>query len=271
MSPDKEPRFFAYEDEKPRFNGPGDQDRLPRFTTLEPYQALFAGVTNETAIGEASVIYLYSSKATKRIRHHIPDTKLIAILRHPVDRAYSRFWNNLAFQQEEPLTDFGQALQAEDARIQANWHPRWHYKQRGFYYVQLKRYFDVFDRDQIHVCFTQDLADAPLGLVQDIFRFLGVDETFEPQLATRYHWAQSRPRNAALHEFLTRPNAAKTVFKQLVPTRLRRQLGSGLRALNATPRPPVPPELRAALIAEYREDILQLEDLIQRGLSEWLR
>jgi hypothetical protein len=271
MSPIKEPRFFAYENTTPHYHGPHDQKKLPKVTTLEAYRALFAGVTNERAIGEASVIYLYSQKAPQRIRHHIPNAKLIAILRNPVDRAYSRFWANLVVQKHEPLTSFAQAIQAEEKRIQDNWHPRWHYKQRGLYYAQLKRYLDIFDRDQIHICLCEDMATDPLNLLQDVFRFLDVNDVFEPKEQSQYHKSIGSPKHTGWYRFLTKPHPIKTILRPLLPAQTREQIVQGLKERSVTPRPPVPAEIRAALIKEYRKDILHLEDLIQRDLSTWLK
>lgn len=270
MSPIKEPRFFAYENETPYYNGPYDHEKLPKVTTLEAYQALFAGVTDERAIGEASVIYLYSQKAPGRIKHYIPNVKLIAILRNPVDRAYSRFWANLAVQRHEPLTDFVQAIEAEEMRIRDGWHPRWHYKQRGLYYVQLKRYLNVFDRDQIHVCLCEDLATNPLSVLQNIFRFLGVDDTFEPKAQIQCHEAIDS-RHASWYLFWTGSHPIKILLRSLLPARFHRWLVQEFKKRSVIPRPPISAEARAALIEEYREDILRLEDLIHCDLSGWLK
>src|SRR5688572_28750810 len=68
MSPVKEPRFFAYEGEKPAFVGPGDEAFAnSSITEIDAYRALFRGVTGEVAIGEASPNYLYIPKAPERI------------------------------------------------------------------------------------------------------------------------------------------------------------------------------------------------------------
>ena len=92
MSPVKEPRFFALEGEKPDPGRPTDERLMNHsITDIEAYRALFQAVSKETAIGEASPLYLYSPKAPERIRHYIPDAKLIAVLRDPVERAYSHF------------------------------------------------------------------------------------------------------------------------------------------------------------------------------------
>ena len=119
MSPLKEPKFFALAGEKLDFPGPGDQENVSRaITDIHSYRNLFQGRTTEIVIGEASVLYLYSRRAINHIWQSIPNAKLIAILRHPVDRAYSNFLS-LRRPNHEPIADFSQALQQEEARIQS--------------------------------------------------------------------------------------------------------------------------------------------------------
>ena len=150
MSPIKEPYFFAFEGEKLNFQGPGLTINESSIKEIESYRNLFQGVSDEVAIGEASTLYLYIPKAPTLIKQYVPNIKLIAILRNPVDRAYSSFMH-LIRDQQEPITDFAQALKAEESRIQNNWGFLWRYQDIGFYSVQLKRYFEKFDRSQIKV------------------------------------------------------------------------------------------------------------------------
>jgi len=131
ISPKKEPYFFAFENEQVDFLGPGIQGKDHIINSavvvdLEEYRRLFQGVSNEVAIGEASTLYLSFPKAAERIKYHIPDVKLIAILRDPADRAYSGFMHSLR-DNCEPIADFAQALAAEEERIKLNWGPLWRY------------------------------------------------------------------------------------------------------------------------------------------------
>ena len=144
MSPRKEPHFF--EGMHWDFYRPGRM-ALP-VTDLADYQALFEGVTDEKAIGEASASYLYSPKAPTLIKRSIPYARLIAILRNPADRAYSNFLHCVRAGRES-IVDFAEALRVEEGRIKGNWGPLWHYKQKGFYYAQVKRYLDTFGRDPV--------------------------------------------------------------------------------------------------------------------------
>lgn len=272
MSPQKEPHFFAFEGEEVNFGGTaGDREWLNRaaITDFETYRKQFQAPSKQIAIGEASALYLYIPKAAERICHYIPDVKLIAILRNPVDRAYSAFLYQIR-DALEPITDFAQALREEETRIQNNWVPIYYYQQMGFYYTQLKRYFDMFNREQIRVYLYEDFSTNPSSILQDIFRFLGVDDTFTPNMSVR-HNVSGIPRNKILNEFLVKPHPIKSIFKPFLPENLRKAIIVSLKNRRNLDKPPrLSPELRKQIIEVYREDILKLEVLIQQDLSRWL-
>jgi len=269
MSPVKEPKFFAYEGEELDFRGPGDMKaHRTAITDLESYRALFNGVADERAVGEVSPVYLYSHKAPERIGHHIPDSKLIAILRHPAERAYSSFLK-LVRDNREPLTDFAQALEQEPQRIRDNWEPFWFYKLRGFYSGNVERYFEFFGRERVRIYLHDDYIADPVGLFQDIFRFLGVDHTFVPDVS-RQRNLSGVPKSRVLDAFLRDPNPIKSALTPLLPAGLRGRLSKSLKSKNLV-KPPFPPEVRKQLIDEYRPDILKLQELINKDLSQWLQ
>jgi hypothetical protein len=268
MSTPKELRFFPFENQRPDFRGPGDAiDATTMITSIEDYRAHFAAAADYPARGEASPLYLYFPQAAERIRHHIPDAKLIAILRHPADRAYSQYMMKRR-DGREPLS-FHEALAAEEQRIADGWSHHWHYRRRGFYAVQLKRYFDLFRREQLRVFLYEDYVTDPIGFMQDIFRFLDVDDTFVPDMSVR-HNESKMPRSRALQVFLTEQRFAKNLFKPLLPARWSRRIGDRLRRQNLT-KPPLPENLRRHLIEVYREDILELQGMLGRDLSHWLK
>jgi len=179
MSSQKETRFFAFEGQKPDFKGPNDK-RFTIVTDIKTYLSRFNGVSNEVAVGEASTNYLYSVDAPKRIHHHIPKVKLVAILRDPVERAYSNYLNAKKFGETKNFTD---SLKAEPERISKNWSWFWHYKNKGFYYKQLKRYYELFDKSQLEIFRYEDFRHKPLKTMKEIFSFLNVDESFNPDMS----------------------------------------------------------------------------------------
>ena len=266
MSSKKETEFFAFEGEQLDFRGPGDMPRSS-ITQLEDYKVQFQSISNELAIGEASPLYMYSPRASERIRHYIPDAKLIAILRDPIERAYSQF---LMFvrDQREPLLDFAKALQEEETRISSNWAWGWHYVQVGYYYVQLRRYFDMFDRNQIKVYLYEELNNSPVRVVKDIFDFVGVDRTFVPDVSVKAN-ISGMPKNYFLHGFLRKPNLIKDIFKPFFSAKFRKNIAQSIQSQNLL-KPQITPEIRKEMLPIFREDILMLQDLIQRDLSKWL-
>jgi hypothetical protein len=271
MSPTKETSFFAIEGDDLDFNGPGFQQTYLYkcgIRDLDTYQAEFAGVTNEKAIGEASPIYLYfTPKAPQRIRHYLDRPKLIAILRHPAERAFSHFLNNIR-DRREPLTDFAAALQDEKRRLQENWGPAWHYQEIGFYSRYLREYFQRFEREQIRVYLFEDLKANPIATMQDIFRFLKVDDTFIPDFSGKYNQSYTR-KSELLHDMIFTSNPLKAAVKTLVPAGVTRKLATRINKQNRA-KPKLSPQIRQQLVDLYREDILQLQDLLQRDLSAWL-
>jgi hypothetical protein len=272
MSPFKEPNFFAFEGETLDFPAgkmnPSYLGYLAKCnTSLEAYQKQFQGVSDEIAIGEASPSYLYHPKAPERIHHYIPNAKLIAVLRNPVDRAYSNFLHHIR-ERFETCADFAQALAEEENRMRDNWWWGFYYLQAGFYYSQLQRYFDRFDPSQIKIYLYEDLNRNILNVVQDVFRFLQVDEWFTPDTTTRYN-VSGVPKNKFIYNFLTQQNIIKEPFKRLVPDKLRKRFVSKLKQKTLA-KPELSLQVRRNLIKVYREDILQLQDLLQRDLSTWL-
>jgi hypothetical protein len=275
MSPVKAPDFFALEGRKWDFNGPKGQATANYWTSqhkttnIEEFRTLFQGVSDEIAIGEASPSYLYRPEAPSRIKHYIPEAKLIAMLRNPADRAYSGYcYARLAGR--EPLNDFAQALRAEEERIQNGYDWLYHYKSFGFYYTQLKRYYEMFEPEQIRVYLYDDLKDEPIGVVRDIFRYLGVDDAFTPDTSWRFN-PGGIPRNASLYRVLKKPSRVKNGAKRYLPDRWGRATWERVLSMNLTKAPPLRQEVRRELIEVFQQDILKLQDLIGRDLSGWLQ
>lgn len=271
MTPDKEPHFFTLENGEINFQGPGDDERFSKAVTqFEDYVKLFEQVTDEIAIGEASTTYLSSSQAPERIKHHLPEVKLITILRNPVDAAYASFLH-LHRDGDETITDFDIALQKEEERIQQNWEGIWHYRRRGLYYEQLKRYFDLFKREQLKIYLYEDFRNNCQYVLQDIFKFLNVESNFIPDMSEK-HNVSAMPKNQWLNRLISKPNALKSSFNLLVPKTLRGSLNERIKKWNFNDyqKPPISEETREKLTREYQTDILKLQDLIQRDLSDWL-
>ncbi len=265
----KEPRFFALAGESLDFRGPGDaRAQLDAITTLEAYQALFDRAEAKLAAGEASVLYLQHPAAAASIARHLPAVKLIAVLRHPAERAFSAFLHRNR-DGVEPLESFDEALDAEPRRIADRWYYWWHYRDHGYYHRNLARYYQLFDRSQIRVYLYEDLDRDPASVMRDVFSFLGVDDAFRPDVSVR-HNPSGFPRSFRLQRWLSGRHPLKDALKSLIPEQWGHKIISWMQPKNLV-RPTLPPETRARLVEGYREDIRRLQDLIDRDLSSWLR
>ena len=268
FSPFKEPRFFALEGLEVNYQGPSQVINEKAINTLDEYTKLFEEVKEEKAIGEASTLYLYSDRASERIKQYIPQVKLIAVLRNPIDRAYSSY-SHLVRDGYETLS-FAEALAAEAERIDRNWPPLWHYQARGFYYQQLAKYYALFPAEQIKVYLYDDFTNNPLGVAADIFDFLGVDTNFMPNTSQKMN-VSGAPKNKALHKIITQDNPLKSIVKQFFPQDLRKTLYKKIKSSNLGKSAKMPIEVRTQLINLYRDDVSKLEKLIDRDLSDWLK
>lgn len=266
MSAVKEPHYFCYEGRDLSFGGPPTPLTSRSVTQPEAYLNLFKNAAGFKAIGEASPFYMYLPQTASHIHAKIPYIKLVVILRNPVERAFSNY-QFLVRDGREPL-DFRAGLDAEAQRIAENWEPIWHYTRLGFYTEQLKRYYALFDRRQLQVILYDDFQRAPLPVIQSIFRFIGVDDTFQPDMSYRSN-PSGRPKSYLLHYLTVYPNVLMSIFKNLIPKTARREIKQFIYKNNLQ-KIPFDPAVRAESTKMYRIEILRLQDLLKCDLSTWL-
>jgi len=185
ISPVKEPNFFAFSGESSLDYHISDIPWvLGSVRNFEDYRGLFSRANSHNAIGEASGTYLFHPRAAERIHRFIPDAKLIAILRNPVDRAYSAWlMHHRRGKEKRPFKEI-LAMNEQPTRYY-----RGSYLEKGLYCQQLMRYFKYFDRDQIRIFLYDQLCDDPHSLVQETYSFLGVDSGFNADLSARHNIA----------------------------------------------------------------------------------
>lgn len=256
MYPEKGTNYFAYEDARDwKWTDEGEPPLLRHFRvrTLEAYEASFAGASDELAVGEVSPQYFRSPTAAHRIHDCLPDVKLIVSLRNPAERAFSGYLMRMRR---------GEAVRGprEDLTEDAS-HVR-----EGFYYQRMKRYFDVFPKEQIQVLLFDDFKTHPAEIMKEIVTFVGVDSEFVPDTSPRYNPANV-PKNRLLNRLLYQPAVIRTA-KAVLPARAYGP-AKRLRETNLETPPALPKDLRARLMDLYREDILNLETLVNRDLSAW--
>jgi hypothetical protein len=267
MSRLKEPKFLLYEGHR-RSPIPGKNPRF-QVTTVEAYAALFSDCEDRPARGDVTPTYIvYPEQTIYGIRKYVPDARMIAVFRQPVDRAYSNYLMHVR-NGNEPLASFPEALRAEAAgRARTDGRPR-SYLGRGFYWERTKKFLQAFPRDRFLFLLYDDLVKDPALFLQSIFRFLGVRDSFDPDLQKR-HNVGAWPRSRLANRFLKTSNLGKKILARVIPDSVRKGLAARFHAVNLRTPPPLDPALRRELTLQYREDILGLQELIGRDLAHWL-
>lgn len=268
MSRMKSPNFFVSGDPMPPWEGPRLRQMARHWvTSREGYEALFAGTRGETAIGEISPVYLQARKVPERIRTLCPQARLIAILRQPVDRAYSHFLGRRRDGLED-RAEFRIAVEQELSRPLPDDVAFGSYLGCSRYHHFLEGYFRLFPKEQIRIYLFEELVEEPRELLSDLFDFLGVDPSWSPDTG-EIHNPTGVIRNPFLRFLWTRSVGLRTGLRPYLPLYMRR---FAFRALAPQlGKPLLDPALREQLIDVFRADLARLEDLLDRDLSHWYR
>jgi hypothetical protein len=227
------------------------------------YESVFAECPTDAILGEFSTSYLSDAATPARIRSRYPDVKLIVSLRHPVDRAYSSYINDIVAGAVAPGTRFRDALRH---------HPE--YLEKGRYSEHLGRYRDHFPREQLLILLFDDARRDPQSAIETVYRFVGADPSFRPTMLDRRIGAGRVPRSGGIERRLRDTSAALRRHRLTRPVwwlTKRAGLGDRLRSLNTDPdgATALDPSERRALIQESEPDIRALEDILGRELPEW--
>ena len=246
MSWEKEIRFFNHDY---RWRG-----------GIEWYRRHFVGEAK--AYGEASVGYTHYPtfpSAPERIHSVVPDVKLIYIVRDPIERTVSDYVHQFSEGNENrPLDEVLADLDGNP------------FAPRSKYYMQIERYLPYFPREQLLVLDQHDLLHRRLETLRDIFRFIGVDETFEsPKFTKVKHKTADKGRKGPVARFLKR--LSETAPAKVFSADFRRQVGKVIYPFFSTriERPVLGEELRARLADYLKDDVERFREFCGRDFANW--
>jgi len=258
MSPIKEPNFFSHIE----IIGQNLYYKEKSIGDRERYENLFEAVTTEKVIGEASVSYLFYKKTPERIKEEVPEARIIVILRNPIDRGFSHF----LMDQRLGLVNFS----FEDIVFKRIHHPMidLYYQQFieiGFYHDQVKRYFDVFGKEQVRVFLTEDLKNNLERVVLDVYDFLNIEDKRLPNL-DRKHNVYRTPRNKIVKNLYS-SKKIRAIAKTVIPD----CFASAVKdyALIQDKKPELSENIKIYLNDLFHKDILLTSELIKRDLTYW--
>ncbi len=273
MSRPKEPKFWLCDGAPPpAWNGPGDKHSQQEWIwRRDEYERLFEPAVAGQVRGESTPFYLWSRGAHRRIAEHLPEVKLIAVVRDPIDRAYSN-WMHLWCDGLEPVSDFEATFALQQQRIDAGWAPFWRYADLGRYGEQLAHLYRYVDPQRVLVLRYRTVVDDPQAAVDLACRFLGITQGLIGTI----------PRDN-FRDFVEpgwRPRLLGPVVRagarlgQFAPPQVWRKASAPLVTQLSGPgeahRPPLSPEARQRLLPAFADDIGRLSQLTGEDFGDWL-
>lgn len=231
----------------------------------EDYNLLFKKVKDEIAIGEISNSYILYPGVAEKIYHFNPQAKIIMILRNPSERAFSQYLMNL--RQGKTLNkNFIEEVLEDSKKPHQGWGASHQYLFIGNYYEQVKRYFDVFPKDQVKIFLYDDYKENPAAVLEKMRDFLGIED-FTFNTNQKYNEA-GLPRFSKINYLLNQTGVISWA-KNIFPHHWRAPLKKLIYREGNIPK--LQNDERQWLINYYKEDILKLEKLIERDLSKWVK
>lgn len=233
----------------------------------------FAGAPPDAAWGTITPTYMEDPRVPERIARTFPAVKLVAILRNPIDRAFSQFRQQVRLG-KEPRT-FERAVDdqlrpgaLEQARANETRTASGDaYVVYGEYGRILGRVLTHFPPERLHVTFTELLERSPDLVLDGLLAHLGLPGGFRPPgLGARHHEGGSRQRFPNLVQRASQVGPLRFLWHRLSGTRRRAILRWYFTSFNVVPDPPpvIDAAVRRRLVEHFRPDVRALEAIVGR-------
>lgn len=239
----------------------------------QKYLSLFIEAKKNQVIGETSVFYLLSETSAQLINKTYPHASIIIMIRNPLEVMYS-LHSQLVYNGEENILDFEKALLAEEERKAGmNLPKKTRIQQKHLYFhvcqfaEQILRFMEYFNDDHLHFILYDDFKKDTLNEVQKVFRFLGVDDSFIPEI--KLINANKKIRNRTFQKLHYYANYH--FFSKIFSENNLIKLNAYLLNLNTKyyERNPLDKELENRLKELLKPEIDKLSELFDRDLSHW--
>ena len=250
----KEPNFFS------RIIVPDDSKNPKPIRDVKKYLSLFKNAKKDI-IGEASPSYLRDPQAAYLIHDANQNAKIIIILRDPVERAYSHYLMGRRLSNYN-LT-FKEIITMKISDIQNKIIPGEAVLTGGFYAEQVKRYLDVFGKEQIKILIFEEFIKDAKGTVEEILRFLGLNQKLDNFVAEVHNpFGVAR---GSVAQFIFRDSRIKGMVEKVLSPGQRRALREKLLIKKQT-KPKINPEDKKLLGEFYYDDVQKLQQILGRKL-----
>ena len=259
MSSQKEPDYFSDK----AINEQGMYYTKNRVNSLAKYESLF--VQKESVVyGEASVSYLFYENVAEDIKKYNPNAKIIIMLRNPIERAFSHY-----------LMDYRLGLISdsfENVLAKKSKHKNAHlfyqqYIEVSKYSKQIQRYLDFFEKDSILFIDYEDFKINVSKTVDQVYNFLHISTEFAADINTK-HNTFTMPKNKVIRLIYSFVFLRK-ILTFLFPTYLVKNIRVLL--FKSDKKPELLKETRSLLKRIFNDDIKNLEEVLSKDYSKWIK
>jgi hypothetical protein len=226
------------------------------------YKQHFSGSENYALVGDITPAYIFFDYVPERIKTTLgTEIKLLIILRNPIDRAYSHYW--MSFKRGYDKLPFEKAVAMEHARIRKGYFEKSHfsYISRGFYSEQFKRYLPLFPLKKMKVVIFEEFVKDIETYTKEILDFLGCTSAFEFKNNNKIHRGDLNMRQYIRAIRTNRYYSFSDNFLKILKFILSKE--------KRTDYPPLKRRTRSFLLELYKDDINELEILLNKDLSFW--
>ncbi len=233
--------------------------------TQEHYLALFREVNEQKAIGEVCTSYFLVPSSLDKIKAEFPDVKLFAILRNPIERAFSGYVMNLRegkTDQENQLLAFKNDYERPDK----GWGINFNYIDGGLYAPTLQKLYELFPAKNIKIFLYDDYKKNSSEVIRSLYTFLNVDPDFKADTSQNYN-VGGLPRFKKLNQWMVKTGLREMIrrlFPQSVKNQLLKIMYSSKHQLS------LQDDARKYLKEVFKDDIKATGQILNRDLSPWI-
>lgn len=268
ISEPKEPNFFA-----------DDMPQMKYVDSLKAYLNLFKKAKDEKIIGDASIFYMFSKDAIKNIHQLYPESKLLVMIRNPLEMVPS-FHQQILFTLDEDNKDLDQVLSLEKERMEGKSLPKHCRSQRLLKYSEIAKYgsqikniYNYFPKKNVKIVLFDDFKKDNRRIYQEIISFLNLKDDGRVDFP-RINDAK-KPKSNFLNKIVNRPPKFAKYLAKLARKILNKPRLGILNTLDHLNREkldkkPLTETEKKKLLSLYKEDILETSRLINKDLSLWL-
>lgn len=235
----------------------------------------FPGFAGQKIVCDFSILNMaYSDISARRMHADFPSARLLALLRNPIDRAFSDYRESvragLKFRPFEKTLDIEQNRKSSDT----NKIIQYQYFSRGLYADQLENYLEFYERGKILVLTYEKFYASLSCELRNIYRFLGIDDLVEMDTAIRRNVGEGNVRSMLAQRLLRGDHTFGGLVKSLFPGKSRRALSDlarNLKHMNLKPekKASIEPLFRQKLAEYYAISNRRLRQLFDIDLGQW--